>query len=134
MSENMARPHDHRAFYGRKTDEIGVDNPALIACAICALAVPAAHADAISDAAKLGATAGAMKYCRENFATDEDEGRYKLLAVAAGKELGDLSEGKTKALLMKKAAEEDGEYLGKPLDQGRCESIRKILATKYAID
>ncbi len=106
----------------------------LIACAISALAVPAAHADAISDAAKLGANAGAMKYCRENFATDEDEGRYKLLALAAGKELGDLSEGKTKALLMKKATEEKGEYLGKPLDQGRCESIRKILATKYAID
>lgn len=89
----------------------------------------------VSDASKLGANAGAMEYCRDNFMTDDDNGRYGLLVAATTKDFGALSEDgdKTKALLMKKAAE-DGDYLGKPLDAGRCESVRKILLTQYGIN
>ncbi len=89
----------------------------------------------VSDASKLGANAGAMEYCRDNFMTDDDNGRYNLLVAATTKDFGNLADGddKAKALLMRKAAE-DGDYLGSPLDAGRCESIRKLLLTQYAID
>lgn len=106
----------------------------VVACAIALLEVPTVNADLLSDAAELGANAGAMTYCRERFATEEDDGRYKLLALAAGRELGKLTgEAQAKALLVKKSAE-DGDYLGKPLDQERCTSIRKLLVVKYSID
>ena len=105
-----------------------------IACTTFMLVVPSVYGDLLSDAAELGANSGAMKYCRENFATEEDDGRYKLIALAAGKELEKLDgDAKAKALLVKKAAE-DGDYLGKPLDVDRCASIRKLLAVKYSID
>lgn len=86
----------------------------------------------VSDASKLGANAGAMEYCRDNFMTDDDNGRYALLVAATTKDFASLDGDKAKALVMKKAAE-DGEYLGDKLDAGRCESIRKILLTQYAI-
>lgn len=89
----------------------------------------------VSDASKLGANVGAMEYCRDNFMTDDDNGRYGLLVAATTKDFSNLSEDgdKTKALLMKKAAV-DGDYLGKPLDAGRCESVRRILLTQYGIN
>lgn len=107
--------------------------PALTSFAIFLLTMTAA-AD-VSDASKLGANAGAMEYCRDNFMTDDDNGRYALLIAATTKDFGNIaeSEDKTKALLMKKAAE-DGEYLGDPLDAERCDSVRKILLTQYAIN
>jgi hypothetical protein len=43
----------------------------VVACAIALLEVPNANADLLSDAAELGANAGAMKHCRERFATEE---------------------------------------------------------------
>jgi hypothetical protein len=93
------------------------------------------QADLMSEAAELGANSGAMKYCRERFATESDDGRYNTIALAAGKELDKLNDDeKTKALLMKKAAEEDGDYLGKKLDKDRCASIRKMLMVKYSVD
>ncbi len=97
-----------------------------------ALQVSSAAAQ-VSDAAKLGANAGAMEFCRDNFMTDDDNGRYALLVAATTKEFASLDGDKTKALVMKKAAE-DGEYLGDQLDAGRCESVRKILLTQYGIN
>lgn len=87
----------------------------------------------VSDAAKLGANAGAMEFCRDNFMTDDDNGRYALLIAATTKDFASLTDDKANALIMKKAAE-DGEYLGDALDAGRCESIRKILLTQYSIN
>jgi hypothetical protein len=87
----------------------------------------------VSDASRIGANAGAMEYCRDNFMTDDDNGRYALLLAATTKDFGSLGDDKSKALIMKKAAE-DGEYLGDKLDAGRCESIRKILLTQYSIN
>ncbi|AXI46373.1 hypothetical protein QEZ52_07955 [Aliisedimentitalea scapharcae] len=99
-----------------------------------ALLAATATSAQVSDASKLGANAGAMEYCRDNFMTDDDNGRYGLLVAATTKDFSNLSADgdKTKALLMKKAAE-DGDYLGKPLDAGRCESVRKTLLTQYGI-
>ena len=101
--------------------------------AATALLAGAAQADIISDAAKLGANAGAMEYCRANFMTDDDNGRYALLVTATTKDFASLEGDKAKALVMKKAAE-DGEYLGEPLDAGRCASLRKLLIAQYGID
>jgi len=100
---------------------------------LLSLAVPG-HAQIISDAGKLGANAGAMNFCRDNFMTDDDNGRYGLLVAATTKDFSALGgEDKAKALITKKAAE-DGDYLGKPLDGGRCQSVRKLLLAQYSID
>lgn len=97
-----------------------------------ALQAPSASAQ-VSDAAKLGANAGAMEFCRDNFMTDDDNGRYALLVAATTKEFASLDGDKAKALVMKKSAE-DGDYLGDQLDAGRCESVRKTLLTQYGIN
>ena len=91
-----------------------------------------ADADVFSDAAELGANTGAVAYCGSRFADDDDDGRYKILRL---KLLEDFDappdDQKAKALVLKKAAEEDGEYLGKALDEERCTSLRKMLYLKY---
>jgi len=89
------------------------------------------NADMISEAAKIGANAGAMDYCEKRIAKGDDKSKYKLLSLSTYKEFDDLdSSDKTKALVYKKAAE-DGDYLGDPLDEGRCDSLRKMLFLKY---
>lgn len=89
------------------------------------------HADVISDAAKIGANAGAMEYCEKRIARGDDKSKYKLLTISTFKEFDDLdSSDKAKALVYKKAAE-DGDYLGDPLDEDRCDSLRKMLFLKY---
>jgi hypothetical protein len=90
-----------------------------------------AYADLISKEAKLGANAGAMNYCRDNFMTEDDNGRYNILAIKTLEDFTRLPGGeKVKALVYKKAAE-DGEYLGEPLDKERCEDLRQILYIQY---
>jgi hypothetical protein len=95
------------------------------------LATPFVSADLISEAAKIGANAGAMDYCERRIAKGDDKSKYKLLSISTYKEFDDLdSSDKAKALVYKKAAE-DGDYLGDPLDRGRCDSLRKMLFLKY---
>lgn len=80
----------------------------------------------ISNASELGYRAGAMSYCKDNHGGD-DEAKYNLLAISTLKDLDKLSsEDKVKALIVKKAVYEKGEYLGKKLDRDRCESLRKM--------
>jgi hypothetical protein len=89
-------------------------------------------AEVFSDAAKLGANVGAMKYCTECCADEDDEKKYKLLRLKTLKAFDDLPEDdKAKALILRKKAEDDGDYLGKKLDKERCDSIRKMLYLKY---
>jgi hypothetical protein len=91
-----------------------------------------AGADVFSDAAELGANTGAMAFCGDRFADDDDDGRYKILRLKLLKEYDALPDDqKAKALVLKKAAEDDGEYLGKRLDKDRCTSLRKMLYLKY---
>ncbi len=82
--------------------------------------------DLIADASTLGYRAGAMSYCKDHHAGD-DEAKYNLLAIRALKDLDKLSSGdKRKALVIKKSVEKKGAYLGKKLDRDRCESVRKL--------
>ena len=99
---------------------------------VAALVVPGiSAADLMSDAAKIGANAGAMKYCEENVASPDDQNKYRLLKVSAYREYDDLDDSdKVKALVARKAAE-DGDYLGDPLDEERCDRLRKMLFLKY---
>lgn len=91
-----------------------------------------AGADVFSDAAELGANTGAVAYCGDRFADDDDDGRYKILRIKLLEEFEALPDDqKAKALVLKKAAEDDGEYLGKRLDEDRCTSLRKLLYLKY---
>jgi hypothetical protein len=84
-------------------------------------------ADLVSEETKTGALVGAMKYCEENHAADSKEGRkYKRVMRDALKKMDGMSSNeKTRALLARKSAEDKGEYLGRELDQKRCEKIRK---------
>jgi len=88
----------------------------------------------VSDASELGYRAGAMSYCKDHHAGD-DESKYNLLAISTLKDLDELSsEEKIKALLVKKSVESKGEYLGKKLDRDRCEKLRKSFGLRQAID
>ena len=90
-----------------------------------------ASGDVISEAAKIGANAGAMNYCKDKIASDDDKSKYSLLSIKAMKEYKDLdSSDRVKALVYRKAAE-DGDYLGDPLTEKRCDSLRKMLFIKY---
>ena len=90
-----------------------------------------AFGDVMSDASKVGANAGAMSYCKDHVSSDDDRSKYSLLSVKTMEEYNDLSDDdKVKALVMRKAAE-NGDYLGKPLDEDRCDSLRKSLFLRY---
>ena len=68
-----------------------------------------------------------MTYCKDNIASKADKGKYNLLAIKTLKEYDDLdSDDELKALVFRKSAE-DGDYLGDPLTEDRCDSIRKLL-------
>ena len=96
-----------------------------------AIGAASANAEVFSEAAKIGANAGAMKYCRDKVANSDDKSKYKLLAIKSAKEFDDLDgDDKIKALVYRKAAE-DGEYLGDPLTEDRCDKVRKLLFLKY---
>ena len=85
---------------------------------------------AVSEAAKIGANAGAMSYCKDKFEASE-RGKYNLLGIRTLEVFSDLDgDDKAKAMVMKRAAE-DGEYLGDPLTERRCDSLRKMLYLKY---
>lgn len=89
------------------------------------------NAYAVSDAAKVGANAGAMIYCYDHVASSSQHSKYKLLKIHTYDEYKKLpSSDRAKALIMKKSAE-DGDYLGDRLDKGRCDSLRKMLYIKY---
>ena len=86
---------------------------------------------AVSDAAKVGANAGAMIYCKDKFGSGDDKGKYNLLKIKTMREYDDLDSGdRAKALVMKHAGE-DGDYLGDKLTKSRCDSLRKMLYLKY---
>lgn len=90
-----------------------------------------ASGDVISEAAKIGANAGAMRYCRDKVASKGDQSKYKLLVLKTAEEFDELDSGdKVKALAYRKAGE-DGDYLGDRLTEARCDSLRKTLFIKY---
>jgi hypothetical protein len=79
-----------------------------------------------SDAAKLGANAGAMEYCKN--IDSGDSSKYNLLKIRTLKEYDRLDSGdRAKALIYRKSAEDKGIYLNDPLDKKRCQSIRRTL-------
>ncbi len=85
-----------------------------------------------SAAMEIGADTGAMKYCEENAASDDDKDKYKLVRLQALNDYNELeAEAKAKALLVRSAAQDNGDYLGKKLTAERCEDIRKVLGLKY---
>ena len=98
---------------------------------VVVFAMGTATAEVFSEAAKIGANAGAMKYCKDKVASGDNRGKYNLLAIEAAKRYDDLDRNeKRRALVTRKAAEE-GDYLGDPLTKKRCDSLRKVLFVEY---
>lgn len=88
----------------------------------------------LSTATELGARAGAMNYCKDHHGGSKSA-QYGIVALSTLKQLDKLSsDDKTKALVVAKKVEESGDYLGKPLDEARCDSLRKLAATGDVVD
>lgn len=99
----------------------------------CALFTFSSYSLAFSDAAKIGANAGAMSYCKDNVISKNQRFKYNALAARSLREFNELGSGeRTKALIWKNAAN-NGEYLGKPLTKKRCESVRNSLFVLYGM-
>lgn len=94
-------------------------------------AMGTATADVFSEAAKIGANAGAMKYCKDKVASGDNRGKYNLLAIEAAKRYDDLDRAEKRRALVTRKAAEDGDYLGDPLTKKRCDSLRKLLFLEY---
>ncbi|MGR5145180.1 hypothetical protein ACQKP8_01375 [Photobacterium alginatilyticum] len=98
----------------------------LAAVSITLFSTLPAHAEIFSNAAKLGANAGAMQYCKKIDASNQ--GKYNLLGIKTLKEYEQLDTGdRTKALVYRKKAEQKGIYLSEPLNKERCRKIRRTL-------
>lgn len=81
-------------------------------------------ADSRQDAHRIGAFAGAMKYCAEH--DDGREGRYKMARLRAFKEVDDMSSRrKLDAIAARNLAYERGRYLGRRLDRTHCRQLVK---------
>lgn len=81
-------------------------------------------ADSRQDAHRIGAFAGAMKYCAEH--EDSREGRYKLARLSAFKEVdGMSSKRKLDAIAARNIAYDRGRYLGRRLDSNHCRQLVK---------
>lgn len=99
--------------------------------ALLSVSADNASGDVFSEAAKIGANAGAMRYCRDKVASEADQSKYKLLVLKTAEKFDELdSSDKVKALAYRKAGE-DGDYLGDRLTEARCDSLRKTLFIKY---
>lgn len=80
------------------------------------------NASVFSDAHKLGAFTGAMKYCEDEYG--RDEGRYKISRMKAWSVVQDMSgPDKMKAILGRDSAYRDGRYLGNHLNSRECKSL-----------
>jgi hypothetical protein len=89
----------------------------------------------LSDATKLGANTGAMTYCANNFADNSsDKRKYRNLGLLSLKEFNQLTgREKAKALVVKRLAEDKGEYYGKRLTRKSCTNLRKTMSAVYLV-
>ncbi|MGL6436421.1 hypothetical protein [Aeromonas rivipollensis] len=91
---------------------------------LSAFVIPA-QADIFSEAHKLGAFSGAMKFCEKKYGGKEE--RYQWARLRVAKEVSGMSgSNKTKALLASDNAERKGTYLGNRLDKRECEGLLKL--------
>jgi len=84
-----------------------------------------AQAKLVHDAHRLGAFAGAMKYCAERY--DEKEGRFKLARLSVIREVDDMrGKDKVKAITARDFAYERGQFLGNKLSRNECRGLLKM--------
>jgi hypothetical protein len=96
---------------------------AFMIAALLLMAAPT-WADSRQDAHRIGAFAGAMKYCAEH--DDGREGRYKMARLRAFKEVdGMSSKRKIDAVIARDLAYDRGRYLGRKLDRNHCRQLVK---------
>jgi hypothetical protein len=98
-------------------------SPLLLAC----LAGSAHSAPGLNDAESLGAQAGAMEYCRDNFSSDsKTRNQYDALRSAYIKDFDQLAgNDKQRALQIAGVVGKKGNVGGKKLSESRCDQIRK---------
>ncbi|WP_028452376.1 hypothetical protein [Chitinilyticum aquatile] len=96
---------------------------ATLAALLLLLAEPASAL--VRDAHRLGAFAGAMKYCAERY--DEKEGRYGWARLRVAREVDGMSgSNKLRALTARDFAYQRGAFLGNRLDRGECRALLRM--------
>ncbi len=84
-------------------------------------AIPAAQAQSLPEASRLGAFSGAMQYCADNYSGDRDFKRAR--GRAAAEVAGMSKEERRKAVAARDRARDNGKFLGKRLDEDRCREL-----------
>ena len=122
-----------------QTLEVSIRNPICTVAAALVVVVffvswtPDARAQAVSDATRLGAFSGAMRYCEERFGGSER--RYRIARLrAAGAIDGMSSRDKLRAIGARDRAYEGGQFLGNSLDARECRALLKMSEWKAFVD
>jgi len=88
---------------------------------VLSCAIPAARAQSLSDASRLGAFSGAMQYCADSYSGDRDFKRAR--SRAAAEVAGMSKEERRKVVAARDRARDNGKFLGKRLDADRCRDL-----------
>lgn len=101
--------------------------PTLLAAMALFAVVPArTHAQLVSDAARLGSFAGAMKFCEERF-DERGERRYRWARMRAYSEIDRMDrDQRLRAASARRRAYERGTFLGNPLDREECRGLLRM--------
>ncbi|MGL6070309.1 hypothetical protein [Craterilacuibacter sp.] len=96
-----------------------------VSLSLLVLSAAPAQAKLVNDAHRLGAFAGAMKFCAERY--DEKEGRFKLARLSVVRLVDDMrGKDKIKAITARDFAYERGQFLGNKLSRKECRGLLKM--------
>lgn len=95
-----------------------------LAALVCGQAAPSMASER-EDAYRLGAFAGAMKYCEENH--DGSSRRYRWAQLRAFQEISDMrSSARLRAMAARERAMERGHFFGEPLNDRSCQRLLRM--------
>lgn len=97
----------------------------LLAFSLLVFSQPSAHAQIVSDPAKIGAFSGAMRYCEDRY--EGREGRYRWARLKSAEAISDMrGYERSRALVASMHSYEEGRYLGSKLDRTECRGLLKL--------
>lgn len=95
-----------------------------LATLACGQPAPAVASER-EDAYRLGAFAGAMKYCEENH--DGSSRRYRWAQLRAFQEISEMrSSARLRAMAARERAMERGQFFGEPLNDRSCQRLLRM--------
>lgn len=99
----------------------------------CGLQASPARAQLVTDATRLGAFSGAMRFCEERYGGSER--RYRFARLRAAGAIDQMSQrDKLRALGARDRAYAGGQFLGNKLDDRECRSLLRMSEWKAFVD